>query len=109
MLTIILTTYKEPRTIGKAIEQILANTLPEDYEILVTAPDDETLDVAKQYAEKNPKIKTIKDAGQGKPSALNMVFEKAKGDILVLTDGDVYISENSIPELLKHFQDPKQD
>ncbi len=107
MLTIILTTYKEPYTIGKAIEQVLKNPLPEDYEILVTAPDDETLEVAKQYAKENQKIKTIKDAGQGKPSALNMVFEKAKGDILVLTDGDVHISENSIPELLKHFQDPK--
>ena len=101
-LSIILTAYKEPQTISRAIEKILENKLLKDFELIVVAPDKETLDVAKIFKKKNKKIKIFQDAGKGKPFALTEVFKIAKGKILVLTDGDVYISENSIENLLKH-------
>jgi len=104
MISIIITSYKEPKTIGKAIESILENNL-KDYEVLVTAPDKETLNAAKQYSDKNKKIKLIKDFGKGKPLALNLAVSKAKGEILVFTDGDVYVKENSINFLLEKFKD----
>ncbi len=106
-LSIILTAYKEPQTISRAIEKILENKLLKDFELIVVAPDKETLDVAKIFKKKNKKIKIFQDAGKGKPFALTEVFKIAKGKILVLTDGDVYISENSIENLLKHFEDKK--
>jgi cellulose synthase/poly-beta-1,6-N-acetylglucosamine synthase-like glycosyltransferase len=106
MISIIITSYKEPRTIGKAIEQVLKNNL-KDYEILVTAPDKETLDAAKVYSKKNKNIRLIMDNGKGKPAALNMIFKKAKGNILVLTDGDIFIKEDSIKPLLEWFKDEK--
>jgi cellulose synthase/poly-beta-1,6-N-acetylglucosamine synthase-like glycosyltransferase len=118
MISIIITAYKEERTIGKAIESILKNNL-KDFEILVTAPDDETLNAARLF-KKNKKIKTfrdqgnksaalklLKDQGKGKSAALNFVVSKAKGDILVLTDGDVYMGENSLKPLLAPFKDEK--
>jgi cellulose synthase/poly-beta-1,6-N-acetylglucosamine synthase-like glycosyltransferase len=105
MISIIITSFKEPQTIGRAIEHILANKIKGKYEILVTAPDEETLNAARIYAKKNRNIKVIKDNGQGKPAALNLVFSKAKGDILVLTDGDVYIDKNAISNLLLSFSD----
>ncbi len=49
--------------------------------------------------------KIIRDSAQGKPNAINMSVKEAKGEILILTDGDMYISENSIKLLLKHFDD----
>lgn len=107
MISIIITAYKEEKTIGKAIDSILQNKIQNNYEVLVLAPDKETLETAKKYSKKNKKIKVIKDKGEGKPSALNRVFKIAKGEILVLTDGDVYISNNAISNLLKHFEDKK--
>lgn len=106
MISIIITSYKEPNTIGKAIGSVLKNNL-RDYEILVTAPDKETLDTAKKYSNKNKKIRLIKDFGKGKPAALNLAVSKARGEILVLTDGDVYIGKNSISLLLKRFNNKK--
>lgn len=106
MISIIITAYKEEKTIGKAIEYILKNKIPDSYEILVLAPDEKTLDEARKYSKNNKKIKVIKDSGKGKPSALNQAFDLAKGNLLILTDGDVYMSENSISELLKSFEDP---
>jgi len=107
MISIIITAYKEEKTIGKAIESILQNKIPHNYEILVFAPDKQTLDVVREYSKKYKKVKAIKDNGEGKPSALNLAFKTAKGDILILTDGDVYISEESIKKLLAHFKNPK--
>jgi len=105
MISIIITSYKEPKTIGRAIEHILANKIKEKYEILITAPDEETLKAAGIYAKKNKNLKIIKDKGLGKPAALNLIFSKAKGGILVLTDGDVYIDKNAISNLLILFKD----
>lgn len=104
MITIIITAYKEPKTIGKAVEQILKNNI-KDFEILVTAPDKETLDAAKISG--NKKIRLIKDNGKGKPAALNIAVAKAKGSILILTDGDVFVSEKSLKPLLDYFKNEK--
>ncbi len=107
MISVIITAYKEEKTIGKAIESILQNKIFDNYEILVFAPDEKTLEVAKKYSKKNKQIKAVKDDGKGKPSALNLAFKKAKGEILVLTDGDVYISSNAISKILEPFKDKK--
>jgi cellulose synthase/poly-beta-1,6-N-acetylglucosamine synthase-like glycosyltransferase len=105
MISIIVTSFKEPKTIGRAIESITSQNIKDKYEVLVIAPDDETLAVAKTLAKKNKVIKTIKDAGNGKPAALNLAVSKAVGDVLVLTDGDVYISKDSINSLIMRFND----
>ena len=39
MISIIITAYKEDKTVGKAIESILQNKILDNYEILVFAPD----------------------------------------------------------------------
>ncbi|MDO8517233.1 MAG: glycosyltransferase family 2 protein [Nanoarchaeota archaeon] len=104
MISIIITSYKEPETIGKAISAITRQNIKEKYELIVSAPDKETIDVAKSYAKKNKKIKVFQDPGKGKTFALNLLLPKLKGNIIVLTDGDVYASENSINEILKEFE-----
>lgn len=103
MISIIITAFKEPETIGRAIESFLKQSIQEKYELIVSAPDKETLDVAKKYK----KVKLFKDPGKGKSLALNMLLKKCKGNILILTDGDVYVSENSVNEILKEFEDEK--
>lgn len=102
MISIIITAYKEEKTIGKAIQSILDNKL-KNSEIIVIAPDKETLNVAKKYK----KVRTIKDPGQGKPYALNLAVKSAKGDILVLTDGDVFISKDALKSLIAPFKNKK--
>ncbi|HVY01387.1 MAG TPA: glycosyltransferase [Candidatus Nanoarchaeia archaeon] len=106
MISILLTSYKEPKTIGRAI-QSLSNQGIKDFELLVSAPDKETLDVARQQSKYNEKIKVFQDKGIGKPAALNMLFKKAKGDILILSDGDVLVSKGAVKFLVEKFKDKK--
>ena len=106
MISTIITAYKEPN-LDKCLDSILNQKLSKNYEILVLAPDKETLEIAKKYQKKNKRIKIIKDPGKGKPTALNLAFKHAKGKVLVLTDGDVIVGKGSIKNLLKHFKNPK--
>ncbi len=106
MITMLLTAYKEPKTIGRAIEAILPQ-LPQNAELLVIAPDAETTAVIHQYTTNYPQIKQIHDPGIGKPAALNCGLQAAQYDIVVLSDGDVYIGDNAIAQLLNHFNNPQ--
>jgi cellulose synthase/poly-beta-1,6-N-acetylglucosamine synthase-like glycosyltransferase len=107
MISIIITSFKEPKTIGRAIQQVLKNKIKEDYELIISAPDKETLDAAAIYAKKYKQIRIIQDKGKGKPAALNLIIPQTKGDILVLTDGDVYMDEKAIQPMLDKLKNPK--
>lgn len=110
-LSIILTAAKEDRTIMKALESVIEsarNFLKNDFELITVIPDDETFIKAQEFIKSKYKKlnwKNIKDPYKGKPTALNLGFESAKGDYLLLTDGDVYISTNSVAELFSEFKD----
>jgi len=107
MISIIITAYKEPETIGKSIGSFINQNIKEKYELIVSCPDEETTSVVRKYIKKNKRIKHFKDPGKGKMLALNLLFKKAKGDILILTDGDVFVSNNSVREIIRAFKDPK--
>lgn len=101
--SVIITSFKEPKTIGKAVSAIASQLKNED-ELIVVAPDKETLDAAKKASKK---VKIIRDNGKGKPAAMNLVMKKVNGDLLIWTDGDITISEKSVRELKKHFENEK--
>lgn len=102
MISIIITSSNEINTIGKAIESVINQDFSEDYELIVVSPDNETLEIAKNYG-----VKFFKDPKKGKSYALNLILKEVRGDILILTDGDVYVSENSVNEILKFFKDER--
>lgn len=103
MISIIITAYKEAKTIGRAINAVLKQKINESFEVLCVAPDKETAGVIKSYSRSDKRIKYLEDLHKGKPSALNLAISKAKGRILVLTDGDVVIGNGSINQLIKPF------
>ncbi len=105
-ITLLITAFKEPN-IAKAIESALNQKTKYKYKVIISAPDQPTLDIAREYSKKNKNIKIIKDPGKGKSFALNIAFSKIKTDILILTDGDVYISNDSIQEIVNIFSDEK--
>jgi len=106
MITVAVVAFKDPG-VTNTLASII-NQEPAKKEILVAAPDEVTLNLVRTFAKENKvNLKIIKDLGKGKPAALNLMFKQAKGDILVLTDGDVILGESSITELLKPFSNLK--
>ncbi|MDD3985483.1 MAG: glycosyltransferase, partial [Methanobacterium sp.] len=100
MISIIITAFKEPETIKKCVKSIISQKIKENYELLVIAPDKETLESAKKASKK---AITLKDNAIGKWNALNKGFKKAKGRLLILCDGDTYLEANSINPIITAF------
>ncbi len=103
-VSVIITTFKEAGTIRKAVESFLSQKLPKSTEVVVVSPDRETKDVLKDLIQKK-KIVYLQDEGKGKPAALNKVFKEIKSDILILTDGDVFVDQRAVEEILKPFKE----
>jgi cellulose synthase/poly-beta-1,6-N-acetylglucosamine synthase-like glycosyltransferase len=104
MISVIITSYREAATIGRALDAFLAQ-LPTEAEILVVCPDPETTAVVNEYSRRHVVVRHIADPGQGKPMALNCGLAAARGEIAVLSDGDVVIGEDALRSLLAPFAD----
>lgn len=110
-ITVIITSFKEPETIKMAVDKVISN-LPsqKESELIVVSPDEPTLDSALKEIKLHENFlnyKLIQDKGIGKSSALNLAQQQASGEILIFTDGDMYIKDNSIRLLLDAFGDNK--
>lgn len=105
MISIVITAFKEPQTIGRAIDAILNQEIKENYEIVVACPDNETKEVVREYAKKHPHIRHFHDPGRGKSYALNLLFNNLENHFWIFTDGDVYMGDNAVNEMLKYFRE----
>jgi len=101
-LSILVTAYREPLTVGRALEALISQ-LDAGSEVFLICPDEPTARVGARY----PQVTVLRDAGHGKPAALNLGFQHAQGEIMVMTDGDVWVEQGAIAELLKPFNDPQ--
>jgi cellulose synthase/poly-beta-1,6-N-acetylglucosamine synthase-like glycosyltransferase len=117
-LSVIITAFREEGTVGKAIEAFLhqlpeqpaADSLPGSplvAELLVVCPDPGTTATVDEYAVRYPSVRHVTDPQRGKPTAVNVGLEAARGDIVVLSDGDVVVDENALKPLLAPFRDPQ--
>ena len=111
MITVIVTSYKEPKATIKAVRTILEQNSPKPFRIIISDPFPEVKDLIKQEFKNNPEVQFFLDPGEGKSECLNLLLEMYysdnKNDILIFTDGDVFLGQNSIKELLIQFQDQK--
>ncbi len=92
----ILITTKGKENIEKAIESVIDSNLP----IYIVTPEK----YYKNLEQKYQNIKIINDKREGKASAINFAIDKVKEDIIIFTDGDVYIKKGSIHYITKIFQ-----
>jgi len=99
MISVVIATYKELNTLPKALEAIKREKVAD--EILVVAPDQETENLVK---EKYPEVRFLKNEKIVKSAAINLAFGQAKGEIVVLTDGDVIIKKGSIKLLVRALE-----
>lgn len=111
MISVIITSFKEPNTIGRCISSIAKRKysgIQSPFEIIQVSPDTLTLKQGKKEAQKLKLSKKqyiqVKDPKRGKPYALKMAIRKAKGDIIIFTDGDTYFDYNAVRELVKPFE-----
>lgn len=100
-LSILITAAHEPQTIGAALEAFLKFPPPGLLETLVVCPDEATARAASRYPDRG--VRALRDAGRGKPAALNLGLAEARGDLIVFSDGDVTVDPANWTALLEPF------
>ena len=108
MIHIIITSYNEPKSTLRAINSFLNQKIKKEFKIIVCDPFPEVKEFLKQHVH-NKNVGFFLDPGEGKSYALNLLFNQLnsnnKDDLFILTDGDVYVSDNAVEKLLDAVKD----
>ncbi|MCF7861895.1 glycosyltransferase [Candidatus Woesearchaeota archaeon] len=101
LITVGIPVYNEEDSIAQTVLSVLEQNLPKNInlEILVVASGctDRTVPIVRELSKKNKNVTLlIEHERKGKPSAWNLINQKAKTEWIVFTDGDVILDRDSI-------------
>jgi cellulose synthase/poly-beta-1,6-N-acetylglucosamine synthase-like glycosyltransferase/peptidoglycan/xylan/chitin deacetylase (PgdA/CDA1 family)/spore germination protein YaaH len=105
-VSMVIAAYNEEKVICKTINSILKSDYT-DCEIIVV--DDGSKDRTAQVVEETyinyGNVLLFSKPNGGKSSAVNLGFEKAKGEIVIALDADTLIAKDAIKLLVSYFRD----
>ena len=109
MISLIVTAWEEPEEVRECLRRLTTQDYKGDYEILAIAPDEPTKNEILKYVEKDPQRIhfQVQPREKGKNEMLNILSKQAKGEILIFLDGDIWLSENAVSEIVEMYDDPK--
>ncbi|GII25780.1 bifunctional polysaccharide deacetylase/glycosyltransferase family 2 protein [Planosporangium mesophilum] len=105
-VSVIVPAYNESANIAATVRSLVASDYPQ-VEVIVV--DDGSTDGTAEIVERLrlPGVYVIRQANAGKPAALNNGIHHARGDLLVLVDGDTVFGPGSIGRLVQPLHDPE--
>ena len=108
-ISIVIPTYNEENIIRTKLENTVNIDYPKDrLEIIVIdSSTDRTPDIVEEYAKDHPYIKLVKTERQGLANALNRAYSMAKGEIVIKTDCDSMLKEDSISNIVSNLADER--
>ncbi len=110
-VTVIVAAYNEEKVIADKLSNLISNDYPKDrieYIIISDRSTDRTDEIVKDFIEVHPNLRMkflIAREHKGKTNAQNEAQKYATGEILVMTDANSFLEENSISELVSCFTD----
>ncbi len=110
-ITIIIPAHNEEKVIRQKLETLLQTNYDFNrIQLLIGADNcqDETGEIIRSYESKFQDMKLIEfQERQGKIKVVNKLVQEAKHDIIIMTDANVLFDAKTLPELVKHFKNPK--
>jgi len=109
-ITIGIPTHNEDNSITKCLMSCLNQKTHLSFEIIVVASGctDNTVALIEDFRSKDKRIKLIvEEQRNGKPSAMNIILKKARGNIIVHGGGDVIFMPDSVNKLVEKLNKNK--
>lgn len=110
-VSILIAAYNEEKVIREKIESIFKSNYPANKIRVVVGSDnstDATNAIVQAIAEQNKNVKLIAFTQRtGKPVIINSLMKDVDSDLVILTDANVYFTEETIACLVRHFADAK--
>lgn len=102
--------YNEEGSVGSLIQSILnqRDFVFSEIIFVLSGCSDKSQDIIKDYSKNDERIKLIvQKSREGKASAINVLLQKLKGDIIIISSADVFLERDCLRKLLLPFKDPK--
>src|ERR1700710_1673857 len=102
LVSVLLTAWNREKYVGEAIERVLATTFT-DFELIIVddASTDGTVDIIRQYAEKDKRIRFyVNEKNIGDYPNRNKVASYATGKYLKYTDSDDVLYAHALQVLV---------
>lgn len=110
MVSVIIPVYNAVEYIPTKLESLLALDYPPDQlEILLCSDcsDDGSDELLAEYAARDPRIVVLRaERRSGKPSAVNLMRRRARGEVLLMTDIRQPLARGALRELVRVLADP---
>lgn len=108
-VSILISAFNEEEVIEQKIHSVFKTRYPSNkFEVLIgsDASDDKTNSIVFSLQKQYPSLKFFPfQQRRGKGNVINDLFQKSEGEIIVLSDANVMLDEDTIFELAKFFRD----
>ena len=109
LVSVAMAVYNEEKVIGKKIDALFLSDYPSELmEVIVgsDASDDGTDEILKNIGSMRPGLRIVRfPERRGKPAVINDLSSMAVGEILIITDANVFPSPDCIKNLVRCFSD----
>jgi len=104
-VSVIVPAFNEAANIAATVRSLIGNDYPR-LEVIVV--DDGSTDGTASIVERLrlPSVRVIRQLNAGKPAALNTGIAHARGELLILVDGDTVFEPDAVGRLVQPFADP---
>ena len=112
LLTVIIPVYKTEKTLGRCVESVLKQNIPDGMEVILV--DDGSPDgcpkLCDEWAERDHRIRVVHQQNKGLGAARNAGIDVANGKYITFVDSDDYLATDTYPKLLQNLEEnPKVD
>ena len=108
-VSVLIAAYNEEQIIVEKLNSTLNTTYPAEKLSIWVGSDkssDGTDDIVRKFAKKFPNVHLVRfEERMGKPQIINHLVENCQTDVLILTDADTLFLSDTIPNLVKPFED----
>ncbi|WP_405015626.1 bifunctional polysaccharide deacetylase/glycosyltransferase family 2 protein [Kitasatospora sp. NBC_01539] len=102
-VSVIVPAYNESAGIEAAVRSLVASDHPLEVIVVDDGSTDGTADLVESLA--LPWVRVIRQANAGKPAALNNGLRHARGELVVMVDGDTVFEPDAVRMLVQPFAD----
>lgn len=105
LVSIIIPMYNSEKTLDRCIKSVIEQTYKNIEIILIDDGSiDNSISLAKKYAQSDLRIKVYSKKNGGTSSARNYGIDRARGDFITFVDADDYIHKNMINEMINEVE-----
>jgi glucosyl-dolichyl phosphate glucuronosyltransferase len=107
--SILICTYNRARLLRETLAALRAMTLPPECQVEIIVVDNNSSDntqlvIAEAAAQSAVPVIAVRETRQGKSFALNHGLDVARGDVIALTDDDVWPQANWLAQIVADFR-----